>query len=416
MKPKLLTLITSMLCLIIIPAVTLAAPPKSPKKSKANEAKLQELKEKFNNAKGADKANYANEILALSPKDKDANCVLGTFARLNKETCKAYHHYNIVIKQDSDCKPSVKPFLEASASLCKDEPNSSPNAKANEAKLKELKEKFNNAKGMNKVNYANEILALSPKDKDANCLIGTNAQIRNEKCNAYRHYITVTEQNSDCKPSVKPFIEANASLCKDEANRASTHQTKNSAQLNALIKQFNASKAHEKQLIAQKIIKLDPYHVEANCVIGTRAKIGKDTCTAYQHYKIVADQGKDCTPKIGSFIQKNAKQCEPHTQTAPNTDTSTPEPEYVDLESALITANGPAKTEIAQKILISNPKHINANCQMGETYFMTDRCTAYKHYKIVLDQGYDCVPSGRDFVRMNEATCASTSYVDEYQH
>jgi len=81
--------------------------------------------------------------------------------------------------------------------------------------------------------------------------------------------------------------------------------------LKGLLEKFDALKnGPEKVKIATEILKLQPRHAEANCVVAINAKISKDTCKAYKHYKIVKDQGKDCQPKIGDFLQKNAAACE----------------------------------------------------------------------------------------------------------
>ena len=196
----------------------------------------------------------------------------------------------------------------------------------------------------------------------------------------------------------------------------------NNIELAQLVDKFNKAKGDAKVGLAKQIIQYDPEHVEANCTLASNAKNKNNICSAFQHSKIVISLGKECTPKSKDFVIKYSNKCsddinKPHENdhllgSKPNTSAA----EVNDLESQLINSNGSDKTVIAEKILSTNPRHINANCQIALTYFMSDICTAYKHYKRVLEQGHDCVPSGREFVRMNASRCADSSYVGEYQH
>ena len=72
-----------------------------------------------------------------------------------------------------------------------------------------------------------------------------------------------------------------------------------------------SSKFKERVKLATDILKKAPKDVEANCLIGTNEKASGKTCQAYKRFKIVKDQGADCSTKIDmSWMEANKGTCE----------------------------------------------------------------------------------------------------------
>lgn len=202
-----------------LPVTVFAEPNQEEEARIAREEQILQLLEKYKKD-SKNSIAISKEILAIDPFNIIANCRAGIYARIaERDNCKAYKHFKIVVNQGGSCElgPKLNNIISLYEEECKDQvviPNGSEmkithirKKKLSKMSLKELKKYYYAPKDEAKSSFLHEIeqdILLDEmykrfsEDIEVNCLMAKKAKTDHEVCSMYNFYKIIRNGNKDC--------------------------------------------------------------------------------------------------------------------------------------------------------------------------------------------------------------------------